>query len=269
MTGQEKIRNMNILEKIIAYKKPLLERQKQEIPVAVLQDTPAFHRKTISLKQALTQPESSGIIAEFKRKSPSKPNINLTADVQEVTKGYEQAGAVALSILTDTHFFGGTNQDIVKVREQVNIPILRKDFMFDPYQIFEAKSIGADAVLLIGEVLSETQVSELASLAKQLGLDVLLEVHSAEVLHKITADVDIIGVNNRNLKTFEVSIQNSIQMAKYLPDDMVRISESGIHHPQDIKVLKNAGFQGFLIGELFMKTSEPGQACRQFIKEIN
>ncbi len=259
---------MNILEKIIAHKKPLLEQQKKAVPLTALKNSPYFDRPVLSLKQALSQSDNGGIITEFKRRSPSKPDINLKADLTSITAGYQAAGAAALSILTDMHFFGGRNADILQVRDQINIPVLRKDFMFDPYQIYEAKSLGADAVLLIAEVLSTAQVARLSALAKDLGLEVLMETHSVEQLDKITKDVDIVGINSRNLKTFEVSIQNSIKMAKAIPSEKLKISESGIRSVQDVKNLQAHGYKGFLIGELFMQTDNPSFTCHQFIKAL-
>jgi len=259
---------MNILEKIIAYKKPLVAEKKIKKPVAVLRESAYFNRKPFSLKQALAATDSSGIIAEFKRKSPSKPVINLEASVKGVTKGYQEGGAAALSILTDEHFFGGKIQDIVQVREQINIPILRKDFIFDTYQVYEAKSIGADAILLIAEVLSKEKVLELSSMAHQLRMEVLMEIHSADQLIKVNPFIDVIGVNNRNLKTFETSIQNSIDLAEKIPQKMLKISESGIHSISDIQNLQAVGYKGFLIGEQFMKTKDPAKSCRNFIQEL-
>ncbi len=256
---------MDILQKIINYKKPLLEQQKRQMPIEALQKRPFFKRKSISLSNALTKPNSSGIIAEFKRRSPSKPAINLTADVQKVTTGYQKSGAAALSVLTDTHFFGGKNLDIEQIRDFIEIPILRKDFIFDTYQVYEAKSIGADAILLIAEVLSKDEILQLGKTAYQLELEVLLEIHSTSQLDKINPYINVLGVNNRNLTTFEVSIDNSIQIAGKIPDDIIKISESGIRSPEDIKRLRSYGFQGFLIGESFMKTPAPEQACRDFI----
>ncbi len=258
---------MDILQKIINYKKPLLEQQKRQIPIEALQIHPYFKRKSLSLSNALTKPDSSGIIAEFKRRSPSKPAINLTADVQKVTTGYQKSGAAALSVLTDTHFFGGKNLDIEQIRDFINIPILRKDFIFDTYQVYEAKSIGADAILLIAEVLSKDEILQLVKTAHELGMEVLLEIHSTSQLDKLNPYINVLGINNRNLKTFEVSIDNSIQIAGKLPKDIIKISESGIRSPEDIKRLRTYGFQGFLIGESFMKTPAPEQACRDFISK--
>ena len=260
---------MDILQKIIAHKKPLLEKRKKQISIDALQSSPFYKRSVLSLSKALTKPDSSGVIAEFKRRSPSKPAINLTANVQKVTAGYQKADATALSVLTDTHFFGGKNLDIEQIRDFINIPILRKDFIFDAYQVYEAKSIGADAILLIAEILSKTEILKLAKLANELGLEVLLEIHSASQLEKYNQYINVLGVNNRNLKTFEVGIGNSIQIAGKLPEGIVKISESGIRSPEDIKRLRAYGFQGFLIGESFMKTPAPEETCKNFIGEIN
>ncbi len=259
---------MNILEKIIAYKKPLLEEQKKNIPVKKLTQSEFYNRDTISLKQALIQQGTSGIIAEFKRRSPSKPAINLSADVLDVTTGYEKNGASALSILTDSHFFGGKNNDIEQVRSKINIPILRKDFIFDYYQVYEAKSMGADAILLIAEVLEKKQLLRLATLAKILGLEVLMEIHSEEQLEKLNDHIDLVGVNNRNLKTFEVSIENSLNLASKIPENFIKISESGLGDANDILILKSFGYKGFLIGESFMKNDYPALALANFVKEI-
>ncbi len=256
---------MNILEKIIQYKKPLLEQQKQKISIEQLKNSDFFDRNTISLKKALINKKSSGIIAEFKRKSPSKPKINLLANVNEITMSYEKYGASALSILTDTHFFGGKNSDVKSVREQISIPILRKDFIFDPYQVYEAKSIGADAILLIAEVLSATQIDELSSLAKNLELEILMEIHSEEQLKKLNKNIDLLGINNRNLKTFEVNIENSIRLSTKIPSYLTKISESGIRSRKDILRLQKYGFKGFLIGELFMKEKFPAKTLESLI----
>jgi indole-3-glycerol phosphate synthase len=220
------------------------------------------------MKEYLNRKDASGIIAEFKKKSPSKGDINKYACVEDVTLGYMQAGASALSVLTDSDFFGGKNEDLTLARKYNFCPILRKDFIFDEYQIYEAKSIGADVILLIAEVLSENKIKELSAVAKSLGLEVLMEIHSKDQLSKLTNDIDIIGINNRNLKSFEVSIENSKELAQYLPKDILRISESGISSPKDVLELKEYGFKGFLIGERFMKTPRPQQACKTFIKQL-
>lgn len=259
---------MNTLEKIIAHKKEALKEQKTLYPIALLQKSIYFNTPVVSLKKYLKRPDKSGIIAEFKRQSPSKGAINPYASVEEVTIGYMQAGASALSVLTDSHFFGGKNDDLTTARNYNFCPVLRKDFIIDEYQIIESKSIGADAVLLIAACLSKEELKNLYSLAKSLGLEVLLEIHHEEELEKILDNEMIIGVNNRDLKTFEVSINQSIKMYDLLPKNAIKISESGIKSVGDIYYLKEVGYDGFLIGETFMKTPNPSQACFNFIKEL-
>ena len=258
---------MNILDKIIANKRKEIEQAKQFCSIAQLERTKYFSRDTISLKQSLKNSTKPGIIAEFKRKSPSKGIINDYVKVKEVTKGYCEAGAAGLSVLTDEMFFGGKAEDLHQARIN-NIPILRKDFMVDEYQIFEAKAWGADVILLIAEALTKEEVLTLAKLAKSINLDVLMEIHSEDQLAKMNPYLDIVGVNNRNLKTFEVSIQTSIDLFTKIPDDFVKISESGISSVENIKTLYEIGFKGFLIGENFMKTEVPGIACKSFINKL-
>jgi len=257
---------MDILKKIIEHKKPLVKEQKEIIPIKLLEKSIYFNTPVASMKEYLNRENASGIIAEFKRKSPSKGDINKYACVEDVTLGYMQAGASALSVLTDSNFFGGKNEDLTIARKYNFCPILRKDFIFDEYQIYEAKSIGADVILLIAEVLSENKIKELSAVAKSLGLEVLMEIHSKDQLDKLNDNIDIIGVNNRNLKSFEVSIENSKELANFLPKDILKISESGINSPKDILELRDYGYIGFLIGERFMKTPRPQQACKTFIK---
>lgn len=259
---------MDILEKIVAHKRKEVAERKSLYPTKLLEQRIYFETPTVSLKKYLLREDKSGIIAEFKRRSPSKGAINPYASVEQVSIGYMQAGASALSVLTDEQFFGGKSEDLTEARTFNFCPILRKDFIVDEYQIVEAKSIGADVILLIGECLEAEEVRHLAKAAKQLGLEVLMEVHSADQLAKATPDIDVIGVNNRNLKDFTVSIRTSIDLYEQIPDDFVKISESGISDAQAIVELRQVGFQGFLIGEHFMKTSDPAGACRDFIKEI-
>ena len=210
-----------------------------------------------------------GIIAEHKRKSPSKSIINDKTALPEVVKGYEIAGASAISVLTDTFFFGGSLDDLLLARKTVSLPILRKEFIVDPYQIFEAKAYGADAILLIAASLSKQEISAFSILAKELHLEVLVEIHGEEELEKaLHPSVDMIGVNNRNLKTFEVSIENSIQLSEKIPPAFLKISESGINSPQNVKQLLAYGFEAFLIGTHFMKSAHPGNALQSFISEI-
>lgn len=260
---------MNILEKIIADKYREVAERKSLIPVKLLEKSIFFDGKVVSMKKYVTDPEKSGIIAEFKRKSPSKGLINGAASVEQVSIGYMQAGASALSVLTDQEYFGGSSEDLKVARKFNFCPILRKDFVVDEYQIIEAKSIGADCVLLIAAALEPEKLKSLAYFAKSLGLEVLLEVHDGEELEKSLNDgVDLVGVNNRNLKTFDVSIDTSLELVSAIPSSFVKISESGISDPKTLIELKKAGFDGFLIGENFMKSSRPEQAAYNFIKEF-
>lgn len=260
---------MNILDKIVEAKKLEVARQKELIASNMLKDIPGFYRVCNSLCNSLQKAGSSGIIAEFKQRSPSKGDINLTAKVEEVTKGYANAGAAGLSVLTERGFFGGSQSNLVKAREiNPKIPILRKDFMIDTYQITEAKAYGADVILLIAACLGKNQAVELAQNAKELGLEVLMEIHNQEELKIVNKYVDLVGVNNRNLKSFEVDIETSVTLAKLLPENVVKISESGLAGAQEILYLRENGFKGFLIGETFMKTDNPGKACKKLITEL-
>lgn len=265
---------MNILDKIVARKKEEVAERKAKTPVHILEKAEYYSRRPYSFSQALLV-GSPGIIAEFKRKSPSKGVINGEADVKETTAGYIQAGASALSVLTDIDFFDGSDENLKLAREVNECPILRKDFTIDEYQITEAKAIGADAILLIAAILSPEQVRNLASHARSLGLEVLLEVHSEEELKqtalqdRIAEYINVVGVNNRNLKTFEVSIDMSIQLAAMMPESMVKISESGISNTENIIRLMDHGYQGFLIGEHFMRQPNPAEACGEFIRKLN
>ncbi len=259
---------MTILDKIVAHKQKEVAQLKERYPIKLLEESIYFSTPTVSMKEYLLRPDKCGIIAEFKRKSPSKGDINPYASVEQVTIGYMQAGASGLSILTDQEFFGGKNDDLTTARKFNFCPILRKDFIIDEYQIHEARSIGADVILLIAECLEKDQLKSLAATAKSLGLEVLMEVHSKEELAKLNEHVDIVGVNNRNLKDFSVSIATSINLFKDIPAELVKISESGINDPNAIVKLKKVGYQGFLIGEYFMKTADPAKTCREFIKRV-
>lgn len=258
----------NILDDIIAWKATEVEIAKNKTAVDQLVSNQYFERTCLSLKSRLLDATSSGIIAEFKRRSPSKGMINETATPEEVAVGYRNAGVSGMSVLTDSKFFGGSFLDFMKVRVTVDLPLLRKDFIIDEYQVYETKSIGADVMLLIAANLKVKQCHQLAAMAKQLGLEVLLELHEERELDHISEDMDIVGINNRNLKTFVVDLEHSIQLAKKIPDNFVKISESGIGNPLDIVMLKQHGFKGFLIGENFMKTNDPGAMCKDFIDQI-
>ena len=258
---------MTILDKIIERKKQELEVSKTKVSLQQLKDSEFFNRKTISLKNILKS--KSGIIAEFKRQSPSKGIINNQFSSLEVVTAYEKFGASAVSILTDFDFFGGNFEDIISVRNHINIPILRKDFMIDTYQFYEAKAIGADVVLLIAACLSPTQVSEFTDLAQQLNLEVLLEIHSEEELNHINKNVDFVGINNRNLKDFKVDLQHSINLKNQLPKDILSIAESGIYNEEDFRFLKEKGFDGFLMGEYFMKSDNPRNKFEEFVNNVS
>jgi len=258
----------DILNKIINQKKLEVEEKKELFPIKLLESSTYFSTPTVSMKKYLLRKDKFGIIAEFKRKSPSKGDINLYSDVEEVSIGYMQANASALSILTDTSFFGGKNEDLTIARKFNYCPILRKDFIIDEYQIIEARSIGADTILLISACLSKSTIYNLAKLAKSLGLETILEVHNNKELQKFNSFIDIIGVNNRDLKSFEVSIQKSIEIFPELPENIVKISESGLNDTESINQLKNIGYNGFLIGEYFMKQSNPALACEKLIRKL-
>ena len=259
---------MDILEKIIADKRREVVLKKTIIPVTQLENSVLFNSRTQSLSKLL-QNSSSGIIAEHKRKSPSKQTINSSFTVEEVVKGYQNAGVCGISVLTDMKYFGGSLDDLILARASVTIPLLRKEFIIDEYQLIEAKSNGADVILLIAAVLTRQEIKHLSEFAQSLGLEVLLEVHNEEELQKaIMPSLNMIGVNNRNLKTFEVSLNYSKELANLIPNEFVKISESGISNVSDIKELQAFGYQGFLIGENFMKTENAGLAASEFIKQL-
>ncbi len=258
---------MNILDTIIERKKQEILESKSKISVQQLKDSEFFDRKNYSLKETLKT--KSGIIAEFKRRSPSKGIINDYFSPLEVVSQYEKYGASAVSILTDSNFFGGNFQDIISVRNKIKIPILRKDFMVDEYQFYEAKSIGADVILLIAACLTPAQVQEFTDLAHHLNLEVLLEIHSEEELVQINKNIDFVGINNRNLKDFKVDLQHSVNLKNQLPENLFCIAESGIYNEEDFKFLKEKGFDGFLMGEYFMKSENPGNKFQEFISNVS
>jgi indole-3-glycerol phosphate synthase len=260
---------MNILDKIILHKHKEIRENLINRPVKELEKSTYFNRKTLSLKQHVLDSSKHGIIAEIKRKSPSKGVINPNVSVEEISVGYVKAGVSAISVLTDSDYFGGSSNDLLKVRELNNIPILRKDFIVDQYQIVEAKSIGADAILLIAAALPTEILKTLSTFAGSLGLEVLLEVHNEEELIKTRGVyADLIGVNNRNLQTFEVSLDVSRELISKIPKGTAAVSESGIENPLTIKELRGLGYSGFLIGQSFMQTASPETACRDFIKQL-
>lgn len=261
------MKTKDILSEIIANKRFETEIQKRTIPLEQLLENLPEGASGRSMRASLLG-SASGIIAEFKRKSPSKGWIKEEADVQEIVSGYQRAGASALSVLTDERFFGGSLKDIRAISSQTDIPILRKDFIVDEYQLYQARIVGADAVLLIAAALTRDKCAELTAEAHELGLEVLLEIHSASELSYITPEIDMVGVNNRNLGTFHTDVQNSFRLAELLPQDAVLVSESGISDPHTVKELRQRGFHGFLIGETFMKTGKPEEALRDFIGQV-
>jgi len=258
---------MNILDKIIAHKREELVIRKMMVSEKELVKSTYFDRACLSLCKNLLQENATGIIAEFKRKSPSKGFINQFADVVTITNAYTKFGASGISVLTDHEFFGGNTEDIIKARQN-EIPILRKDFIIDPYQIINSKAMGADVILLIAACLSPAEVKSLASLAKQVGLEILLELHDDDELAHICDEIDMVGINNRNLKTFEVDINRSLKLAEQIPSEKVKIAESGITNVETIKLFKEAGFKGFLIGENFMKEKDTAGAFQKFVEQL-
>ncbi|MGW1455381.1 indole-3-glycerol phosphate synthase TrpC [Salegentibacter agarivorans] len=260
---------MNILDKIIADKHKELVLKKLVVPVSQLEQSALFERETISLKEKL-RTSKTGIIAEHKRRSPSKSVINQDLNIEDVAKGYEDAGISGMSVLTDGKYFGGSLDDLLYARAAVKMPLLRKEFIIDEYQLLEARAHGADVILLIAAVLEREEIKRLSEFAKSIGLEVLLEVHNEEELQKsIMPSLDMLGVNNRNLKTFEVSTDISKKLSEKIPDDFVKVSESGISSVDVIKDLQQFGYKGFLIGENFMKTNNPGKAAAEFVRELS
>jgi indole-3-glycerol phosphate synthase len=258
---------MNILETIIENKKGEVAQRKKDWPVAVLEKERFFNRQPFSLKKFLLNERKTGIIAEYKRQSPSKGIINNRDSVEAVSKAYFGYGASGISILTDHRFFGGSLDDLVAARDN-SLPLLRKDFMIDEYQVIEAKAFGADVILLIAACLTPEEVKTLSVAAKNLGLEVLLELHDASELEHICDTVDLVGVNNRNLKNFEVDLEHSVRLAQQIDDQFIKVAESGINDVKNIHYLKQYGFRGFLIGEYFMKQPSPMMAFKEFTYQL-
>lgn len=259
---------MNLLEEITNSKKLEVSQCKEKYPESKLQKSKMFERIPLRLTDFIRDPEKTGIIAEFKRKSPSRGIINSESTVEEVTTGYFRSGASGLSILTDNKFFGGSLNDLKRARHLNPIPILRKDFTIDEYQVTEARAAGADAILLIAAILDRKRTMELAQFARSIDLQVVLEIHDSVELDHMNEYVDIIGVNNRDLRTFAVDTERSVELACFLPPGVVKISESGITSPVIIKRLRNCGYNGFLVGENFMRTTEPAKAFSEFVQLI-
>jgi indole-3-glycerol phosphate synthase len=258
---------INILNQIVSYKREEIKKSKHEKPVSFLEKQPEYSRVIYSMKEKLTDPEKTGIIAEFKKKSPSSGIINDWSSPGDVTEAYARYGASMISVLTDGPSFGGSPGDLQSARFS-KLPILRKDFILDPYQIVESRAMGADAILLIAACLSTTETRSLAAMAHQLGLEVLLEIHDEQELGHLCEEVDVVGINNRDLKTFTVNVERSIRLAEHLPLNKLRIAESGIRDVETILLLKAAGFHGFLIGEQFMRAPDPAIAFATFVDQL-
>lgn len=260
---------MNILEKIVITKREEIAEAKKLFPKSMLKDRKLYHASTNSVSKGIKDGGNTGIITEFKRRSPSKGWLNENANPEEVTKGYADNGAAAISVLTDTQYFAGSLNDLDKVRKTVNVPILRKDFTIDSYQLHQAKAHGADIILLIAAILSPMQVKELAQEAHSLGLEVLLELHDETELEHVCEEADLVGINNRNLRNFEVNIDQSIRLQSQLPKHVIRVAESGIHSPEVAYMLLKKGFDCLLMGEYFMKQPNPANAFATFVNELN
>ena len=257
----------NILNTIIEHKLVEVAARKKEMSIAELEAMPLFSAKTSSLKASIQEEGKTGIIAEFKRQSPSKGIINAIAGVEEVTKAYQQFGASGISVLTDQTFFGGSLTDL-SIAVTRTIPVLRKEFIVDEFQLIEAKAYGASVILLIAACLTEEKTKQLAVMAKSLGLEVLLELHDATELGHICEEIDLVGINNRSLKSFEVNIEHSLQLKDQLPKEKLSIAESGIYDIETFRLLKKEGFDGFLMGEYFMKQADPAAAFEAFTQLI-
>jgi indole-3-glycerol phosphate synthase len=260
---------MNTLEKIKSHKRKEVEERRSLYPIPLLERSVYFHSQIVSLSKYLKREDKNGIIAEIKKHSPSKGYLNKYLNIERTSIGYMQAGASALSVLTDSEFFKGSSEDLITARKFNFCPILRKDFIIDEYQIIESKSIGADVILLIAAILTKKEIKRFTELAHSLGLEVLLELHNEEELEMLSENVNVVGVNNRNLKTLEIDLDTSYKMAGLIPSKYLMVSESGIETIETISKLRTVGYSGFLIGSYFMKQARPEQACKDFINALN
>jgi len=259
----------DILRTIVDQKHKEVERLQSQYSIDDLKKAKHFHRTCYSAKAAITTDNNSGIISEFKRQSPKKGPINADADIRYVIQSYQKANVSVVSVLSDTHFFGAHNTDFEIARECLNIPLLRKDFIISPYQIYQTKAMGADMILLIAAILTPKEVLDMSRIAKDLGLEILLEIHDESELEHINPLIDLVGINNRNLKDFYVDLNHSIRLSRQIPDRFVKVAESGIQGEDNIRFLKSNGFQAFLIGEHFMKQEDPGKACSELIQNLS
>lgn len=254
------------LDEIMQYKRCELEERMKKIPLNTLKQQMQFVKGTRDFRAALDSEEGTRIIAEIKKASPSKGVIRNDFDYLEIARRYEVEGAAAISVLTDSYFFQGDIEYLSQIRHVVGIPLLRKDFIFDEYQVLEARIYGADAILLIATVLSQAELNHLYRLSRSLGMEVLVEVHDIKDLKKaLKIDAGIIGINNRNLKSFKTDIKTTVDLAKRIPEDKIVVSESGINTTEDIEFLKNGGADAFLIGEAFMREADPGIKLRELV----
>jgi len=258
----------DILRIIVEQKHKEVELLQSQYSIADLKQQKNFQRQCYSASAAITCENSSGIISEFKRRSPKKGPINAHADIKTVVESYQEANASIVSVLSDKHFFGAHDTDFEKARKYLNIPLLRKDFLVHPYQVYQSKAMGADLILLIAAILTPEEVERMSQIAKDLGMEVLLEIHDESELKHISPLVDLVGINNRNLKDFSVDLKHSIKLSEHIPDRFIKVAESGITGEEDIRFLKTNGFQAFLIGEYFMKHEEPGKACSELIQNL-
>jgi indole-3-glycerol phosphate synthase len=259
---------MTYLDNILDFKRREVEEKKNLLKIKDLERISSLLTPRPSFRESILKFRYS-IIAEYKRKSPSKGWINPDALPEEVAAGYEKNGAAAISVLADREFFAGSPEFVGRVADRVSVPVLFKEFIIDEYQIYEAAAYGASAILLIAAALKAVEVRRLALLAKSLGMESLLEIHDRKETEHICPEIAVTGVNNRNLYTFRVDINKSVELCRYIPDEMIKISESGISSPDSVKILAGAGFRGFLMGENFMKESDPAEALNKFILNLN
>ena len=259
----------DILRTIVEQKRKEVTLLKTQISIDELKKQKLFNRTCYSAKTAILNEKKSGIISEFKRQSPKKGPINVNADIKKVLKSYQEANVSVVSVLTDKTFFGAQDDDFQNARTQLNIPLLRKEFLIDPYQIYQSKAMGADLILLIAAILTHQEVESMSKIAKDLGLEILLEIHNEEELDCINPLIDLVGINNRNLKDFSVDLNHSIKLSEQIPNTFVKVAESGITGESDIRFLKANGFQAFLIGEYFMKHDKPGEVCSELTHKLS
>jgi len=260
----------DVLSEILSKKKERVVAAKELVPVDQLRHQGQVKAKPHALRAALRR-DGINVIAEFKRRSPSKGAIRADANLIEVVKSYEAGGAVAISVLTEEDYFSGSLDDLRQVKTAIDLPVLRKDFVFDEYQVYESAAAGADAILLIVAALDEDALMSLRRLAEdELGMDALIEVHTSDEMKRaVSCGAKIIGVNNRDLRTFAMSLETSLSLAREAPADALLISESGLHNPDDLRRLRTAGYHGFLIGETLMRAEHPAQALRRFTNDVN